>query len=48
MINDKIPGIVWEQIPKPEVARRRRSRPSKVTNDAIEWIKKHCLELVPK
>lgn len=48
MINDKIPGIVWEQIPKPEVARAAQIPAAKTNKDAIDWLKAHGLELVPK
>jgi len=48
MIDDKIPGIVWEQIPKPEVARAAQIPESRTNAAAIEWLKKNSLDLVPK
>jgi ABC-type uncharacterized transport system YnjBCD substrate-binding protein len=48
LINDKVPGIVWEQIPKPEMAHAAQIPEDKVSNEAIEWLKQHALDLVPK
>ena len=47
-IIDKIPGIVWEQIPKPEAAHAAQIPEAKVSNEAIEWVKQHGSELIPK
>lgn len=48
MVNDTVPGIVWEQIPKPEVAQASKIAPERVNNTAIEWIKQHGLEIIPQ
>lgn len=48
MISDKVPGIVWEQIPKIEVAKKAAIPPARVNADAIAYIKQHALELVPQ
>jgi putative spermidine/putrescine transport system substrate-binding protein len=47
-IDDKIPGIVWEQIPKVEVARAAQIPPSRVSTDAINWVKANGKELIPQ
>jgi putative spermidine/putrescine transport system substrate-binding protein len=47
LVNDQVPPIVWEIIPKPEVAWSVKIPPEKVSADAIQWIKDHGLELVP-
>lgn len=48
MINDKVPMIVWEQIPTPEEAHAAQIPPDRVNAEAIEWVKEHGLELVPQ
>ena len=48
LINDKIPAIVWEQIPTAEAAHAAQIPPERVNAEAIEWIKEHGLELVPQ
>ena len=48
LINDKVPLIVWEQIPTPEEAHAAQIPPEKVNAEAIEWVKEHGLELVPQ
>jgi putative spermidine/putrescine transport system substrate-binding protein len=45
---DKVPGIVWEQIPKPEAAHAAQIPASRVSSEAIEWVKQHGAELIPK
>jgi putative spermidine/putrescine transport system substrate-binding protein len=47
MINDKVPAIVWEQIPTLEEARAGQVPADQVNADAIEWVKEHGLEPVP-
>lgn len=48
MIIDKVPQIVWEQIPTPQEARAAQIPPERVNAQAIEWLKEHGLELVPQ
>ena len=48
LINDKVPAIVWEQIPTAEAAHAAQIPPERVNAEAIEWIKEHGLELVPQ
>lgn len=48
MINQKVPGIVWEQIPKMEVARKAAIPPERVNADAISYIKKNAVGIIPK
>ncbi len=48
MINQKVPGIVWEQIPKMEVARKAAIPPERVNADAITYIKKNAVGIIPK
>ena len=48
MINDKIPPIVWEQIPTLEEAQAGQVPADQVNAEAIEWVKEHGLELVPE
>jgi ABC-type thiamine transport system substrate-binding protein len=48
MINDKVPGIVWEQIPKIEVAKKAAIPPERVNADAIAYIKKNAVNIIPK
>jgi putative spermidine/putrescine transport system substrate-binding protein len=47
-VEDKVAPIVWEMIPKPEVAQAAKIPPARVNADAITWIKEHGLELVPQ
>lgn len=44
----KIPSIVWEQIPQVEVAKKAAIPTNRVSSEAIEWIKQHSLEIIPK
>ncbi len=44
---EQVPGIVWEQIPQPEVAKAAAMPLDHFNADAIEWVKEHGLELVP-
>jgi len=48
MVEDKVAPIVWEMIPRPEVAQAAKIPPERVNADAITWIKENGLELVPK
>jgi putative spermidine/putrescine transport system substrate-binding protein len=48
LINQKVPGIVWEQIPKMEVARKAAIPPERVNADAISYIKKNAVGIIPK
>jgi putative spermidine/putrescine transport system substrate-binding protein len=48
LINDKVPLIVWEQIPTADEAHAAQIPPEKVNAEAIEWVKEHGLELVPQ
>jgi putative spermidine/putrescine transport system substrate-binding protein len=48
MIADKVPGIVWEQIPKVEVAKAAMIPPERVNSDAITYIKKNAVTIIPK
>ncbi len=41
LINDKVPAIVWEQIPNAEAAHAAQIPPERVNAEAIEWIKEH-------
>ena len=48
LVLDKVPQIVWEQIPTPEEARAAQIPPERSNAEAIEWLKEHGLELVPQ
>jgi putative spermidine/putrescine transport system substrate-binding protein len=48
MITQKVPGIVWEQIPKVEVAKKAAIPPERVNNDVITYIKKNAVNIIPK
>jgi ABC-type uncharacterized transport system YnjBCD substrate-binding protein len=48
LVEDKVPPIVWEQIPPPAVAWAAKIPPEEVNADAINWIKENGLELVPE
>jgi spermidine/putrescine-binding protein len=48
MINDKVPGIVWEQIPRIEVAKKAIIPADRVNADAITYIKKNAVTIIPK
>jgi len=45
---NKIPNIVWEQIPQAETAKKASIPANRVNAAAIEWIKQHSLEIIPK
>jgi ABC-type uncharacterized transport system YnjBCD substrate-binding protein len=47
MVLEQVPGIVWEQIPYPDVAKAAAMPLDHFNSDAIEWVKEHGLELVP-
>jgi ABC-type uncharacterized transport system YnjBCD substrate-binding protein len=47
LVIDQVAPIVWEQIPKPDVAWANKIPADRVNADAINWIKEHGLELVP-
>ncbi|MGA2974090.1 MAG: extracellular solute-binding protein [Spirochaetia bacterium] len=47
LINDKVPGIVWEQIPRIEVAKKAAIPPERVNADAITYIKKNAVGIIP-
>jgi putative spermidine/putrescine transport system substrate-binding protein len=48
MVMEQVPPIVWEQIPKPDVAWANKIPADRVNADAIQWIKEHGLDLVPQ
>ena len=48
MITEKVPSIVWEQIPRIEVAKKAVIPSERVNATAITYIKQHALEIVPK
>jgi putative spermidine/putrescine transport system substrate-binding protein len=45
---NKIPSIVWEQIPQVEAAKKASIPSDRVNAEAIQWIKQHSLEIIPK
>jgi putative spermidine/putrescine transport system substrate-binding protein len=47
-VKDKVPGIVWENIPTSDVAHASSIPVEKTNKDAIDYVKKNALELIPK
>jgi len=48
LIEKKVPGIVWEQIPKIADAKAAAIPPERVNADAIAYIKKNAVNIIPK
>jgi putative spermidine/putrescine transport system substrate-binding protein len=48
MITNKVPKIVWEQIPTMDVAKAAAIPPERVNNDVITYIKKTAVNIIPK
>jgi putative spermidine/putrescine transport system substrate-binding protein len=48
LIENKVPGIVWEQIPRIAVAKKAAIPPERVNADAISYIKKNAVGIIPQ
>jgi len=48
LIEKKVPGIVWEQIPKIADAKAAAIPPERVNSDAITYIKKNAVNIIPR